>query len=60
MPKVLSENRKYLFERTSLLTVNDTKTIPILDKSNKNWIQNLLNISNKRNSKEKKFENKLY
>jgi len=56
MPKVFSENRKYLFERISLLTPNDTKTIPFSDKSNKNWIQNLVNISNKRNSKEKKLE----
>jgi hypothetical protein len=56
MPKVFSENRKYLFERTCLLTPNDTKTIPFSDKSNKNWIQNLVNISNNRNSKEKKLE----
>jgi DNA replicative helicase MCM subunit Mcm2 (Cdc46/Mcm family) len=56
MPKVFSENRKYLFERSSLLTPNDTKTIPFSDKSNKNCIQNLVNISNKKNLKEKKLE----
>ncbi len=55
MPK-FSENRKYLFERTSFLTPNDTKTTPLSDKSNKNWIQNLIKISDKRNSNENKLQ----
>jgi hypothetical protein len=55
MPK-FSENRKYLFERTTFLTPNDTKTTPLSDKSNKNWIQNSIKISDKRNSNENKLQ----
>jgi hypothetical protein len=54
VPK-FSENRKYLFERTTFLTPNDTKTT-LSDKSNKNWIQNLIKISDKRNSNENKLQ----
>ncbi len=38
------------------LTPNDTKTTPLSDKSNKNWIQNLIKISDKRNSNENKLQ----